>query len=674
MALLDVDGLNVQYASPRGPVRAVRNVAFTLERDDVLGIVGESGSGKSTLAQVVMGYRPPGTALVTGKVTFDGLPMLDCPTAQLRRVWGRRIAMVHQNPLASLTPTMRVGEQIAETIRQHRGITAEEARAAVAICLRSVNLPDASDIAQRYPHQLSGGQQQRIMIAIALSLEPDLMILDEPTTSLDATTEAVILDLLEEIKVRVHSAMVYISHNLGVIARVATRVAVMYAGEFVECGPVADIFRAPSHPYTRALLSCLPRPGVTKRRASLQWIGGELPPRHIPLSECIYRARCLAQTEQCSIAPGWSSTGPAHAVRCWHALVGEPVASVDRPATTLQPIDEPVLDAEALRKTFGRRGVAVRAVNGVSLRVPRGAIVGLVGESGSGKSTLLRCIAGLEQPEEGTTTYLGVELPPDVLARDRGMLKTMQMVFQDPESTLNPSLTVGASLRRHLMSLRPVDAGECRRRIDQALDHVHLSPQFAERFPRELSGGEKQRIAIARAFLSAPELVLCDEPLSSLDVSVQSAICQLLLDLQQAGHASYVFVSHDLSIIRYMADRIVVMYLGEVIEEGSAESFDVRPLHPYTEALFSATHYPDPRVAAQRVRLSGQISEADKLRPGCIFSRRCHRHKGPECDGAKPPWQEVPGRRYRCVRSPAELRELEIEGVAPTSPAVSAGS
>ncbi|MEP6657559.1 MAG: ABC transporter ATP-binding protein, partial [Betaproteobacteria bacterium] len=274
MALLDVAHLNVDYASVRGSVRAVRDVSFSLERDEVLGIVGESGSGKSTLAHAIMGYRLQGTSLLSGRVAFDGMSLLQCQPAELRRTWGRRIAIVHQNPLASLTPTMRVGEQIAETIRQHRGVTPAEARAAVAACLRSVDLPEASDIARRYPHQLSAGQRQRITIAIALSLEPDLMILDEPTTNLDATTEAVILDLLDEIKGRTHTAMVYISHNLGVIARIATRVAVMYAGEFVESGPVSDIFHAPSHPYTRALLSCLPRAGVTKRRASLQWIGG----------------------------------------------------------------------------------------------------------------------------------------------------------------------------------------------------------------------------------------------------------------------------------------------------------------------------------------------------------------------------------------------------------------
>ena len=343
---------------------------------------------------------------MAGSVAFDGVSLLDCRPAELRHIWGRRIAIVHQNPLASLTPTMRVGEQIAETLRQHRGIGADEARAMVATCLYSVNLPDAAYIAQRYPHQLSGGQQQRIMIAIALSLEPDLMILDEPTTNLDATTEAVILDLLEEIKQRVHTAMVYISHNLGVIARIATRVAVMYAGEFVESGPVAHMFRAPSHPYTRALLSCLPRPGIAKRRASLQWIGGELPPRHLRVTECIFRSRCPAQTEQCSVAPEWSAVAPDHSVRCWHALVDGPVAPIDRPATLLRTHRRTGAERRRVEEDIRTSRRAVRAVNNASLRVPRGAIVGLVGENGSGKSTLLRCIAGLEEADQGPTTYL----------------------------------------------------------------------------------------------------------------------------------------------------------------------------------------------------------------------------------------------------------------------------
>ena len=669
MALLDVSNLSVDYASTRGTVRAVRDVSFALERDEVLGIVGESGSGKSTLAHAIMGYRPQGTSRLEGRVSFDGLSLLECPPAELRRAWGRRIAIVHQNPLASLTPTMKVGEQIAETIRHHRGITHSEARRAVAACLRSVDLPEGSDIGERYPHQLSGGQRQRITIAIALSLEPDLMVLDEPTTNLDATTEAVILDLLGEIKGRTHTAMVYISHNLGVIASVATRVAVMYAGEFVECGPVAEIFNTPSHPYTRALLSCLPRAGLTKRSASLQWIGGDHRARRQDAVECIFRSRCPAQTDECGIAPDWSTTGKDHTVRCWHAQVGAPVAPIDSPATLLRPTQDVVLEATALSKTFGRGERAVRAVNDVSMRVPRGAIVGLVGESGSGKSTLLRCIAGLEQADRGTMTYMGLDLSAIVQRRKRDVLKTLQMVFQDPESTLNPSLTIGTTLRRHLMSLRGTEATEASRRVEEALEQVRLGAQYLHRLPRELSGGEKQRVAIARAFLSEPELVLCDEPLSSLDVSVQSAICQLLLDLQIEGRASYVFVSHDLAIVRYMADRIVVMYLGDVIEEGSAESFDRMPVHPYTEALFSATQLSDPKARSQRVRLAGQISEADKHGPGCIFSGRCPRKKGPECTQTPPPWQDVGERRYRCHWTPADLHGLQQGEVAATSAA-----
>jgi len=588
LALLEVAHLNVGYASVRGSVRAVRDVSFSLDRDEVLGVVGESGSGKSTLAHALMGYRMRGTSMLEGDVTFDGIPLLRSPATELRKIWGGRIAMVHQNPLASLTPTMRVGEQIAETIRQHRNATAAEARSAVAACLRAVELPEGSDIARRYPHQLSGGQRQRITIAIALALEPDLMILDEPTTNLDATTEAVILDLLEDIRSRTRMAMVYISHNLGVIARVATRVAVMYAGEIVETGSVSQIYTAPVHSYTRALLESLPRPGNSKPKAAV--------------------------------------------------LSGEPV-----------------LAAMSIRKSFGRRRATVRAVRGVSLHVPRGAVVGLVGESGSGKSTLLRCIAGLERPESGTIQYSGSDLPPNLADRGKDMLRTMQMVFQDPESTLNPSLSIGTSLRRHLIALKATDGVTARRSVDEALRRVRLDTAFRGRLPRELSGGEKQRVAIARAFLSAPDLVLCDEPLSSLDVSVQAAVCRLLLDLQRDYGTSYVFVSHDLAIVRYMSDRIVVMYLGEVVEEGDAESFDRRPLHPYTEALFSATPIPDPEAATARVRLKSQISDADRERPGCIFNARCHRRKGAECSEIAPPWRDTGGRRYRCHWSPAEL-------------------
>jgi peptide/nickel transport system ATP-binding protein len=660
MALIEVADLTVGYAGEQGVFRAVRDASFALERGEVLGVVGESGSGKSTLALAVMGWRAPGTVIPSGRVTFDGVSLLDSSPAALRRIWGRRIAMVHQNPLAALTPTMTVGAQIAETIRQHRDLDAAALRDAVRASLRAVNLPDPDAIARRYPHELSGGQRQRIVIAIALSLEPDLLILDEPTTSLDATTEAVILDLLEEIKGRVGAAMIYISHNLGVIARIATRVAVMYAGEFVETGTVRSIFAAPAHHYTRALLDCLPRPQMTKRHGRLEAIPGGLPAADRREQGCVFAERCAARDALCNTRPDWSATS-GHRWRCWHPVAAIEQAKATRPATTARPAAETVLAVEALSKTFpggGKHGV-VRAVNAAGLTVKRAAVVGLVGESGSGKSTMLRCIAGLETGDAGRMAYLGIDLPPQASGRARATMQDLQMVFQDPESTLNPAVTVGGNLQRHLVALRRSASDDVRARVAAALGQVQLPAAYAERYPHELSGGEKQRVAIARAFLSEPRLVLCDEPLSALDVSVQSAICQLLLDLQHQGQASYVFVSHDLSIVRYMADTIVVMYLGEVVEEGSAESFDRLPMHPYTEALFSAIPLPDPAQRRQRVRLIGQPSESDKHGAGCIFSARCPRKKGPECDGIKPPWQSLDGRRYACHWQPDDLRRLQ---------------
>ena len=665
-ALLDVRDLSVGYGAGSSVALVVRNVSLTLRRGEVLGVVGESGSGKSTLAHAVMGYRGAGTVIGSGEVAFDGIALLGTSDANLRDLWGQRIAMVHQNPLATLTPTMAVGEQVVEVIRQHRAVGRSEARRRMIEALESVNLPRAGELARRYPHQLSGGERQRISIAIALCLEPDLLVLDEPTTNLDATTEAGILDLLEAIKSRGRTAMIYISHNLGIIARIADRVAVMYAGGFVETGAARSIFHAPSHPYTQALLACLPRPGITKRRAALP--SGPVAAATAQRLDggCHYRDRCRHRTAACEIAPIWSDVGAAHSVRCWQAraITAEELRR-DEPATLVQPGSDVVLDIAGLDKSFpGGSGAAlvrrrVPAVTKAGFRVPEGSIVGLVGESGSGKSTLLRCVAGLETPDEGRIAFMGVDVPAELTKRPREMLTSVQMIFQDPESTLNPALTIGENLRRHLLALRPTDDVSASRAIDRALEQVRLNLGYRERLPHELSGGEKQRVAIARAFLSQPKLVLCDEPLSALDVSVQSAICQLLLDLQRDGLNSYVFVSHDLSIVRYLADHIVVMYLGEIVEEGAAESFDRRPLHPYSEALFSATPVPDPDAGRARILLSGQISDVDKTKPGCIFSARCPRRKGEICLETKPDWQSVDGRRYRCHWTVDELAEQQ---------------
>jgi len=667
MALLEAAGLGVAYNVDGGLLRAVRNVDLLVDRNEVLGIVGESGSGKSTVAHALMGYCASGAVITSGRVSFDGTSLLEQPAKVMRELWGRRIAMVHQNSLATLTPTMAVGRQVAETVREHRRISRTDAHRIAADSLRAVSIQSPELLMQRFPHQLSGGQRQRVSIAIALSLEPDLLILDEPTTNLDVTTEAVILDLLLEFQARRGSAMVYISHNLGVIARIASKVAIMYAGEIVETGPAADILREPRHPYTRALLECLPRPGLTKHVGRLRSITGTFPSLRNLGGGCIFRDRCRLRSDICDAVPDWVAVGKDHAVRCWNQVAEQSWNNETRgPATNLRVGDGVVLEMANVTKTFGNRSVLQRgtsqmvcAVNAVSVRVRRTAIVGLVGESGSGKTTLLRCVAGLERSDAGTIQAMGADLPADLHGRSREALQAIQMVFQDPESTLNPAITIGGNLRRHLLALRPVDGVTATEEVRRALTSVHLDPAYVDRLPAELSGGEKQRVAIARAFLSCPSIVLCDEPLSALDVSVQAAIIQLLLDLQMENKASYVFVSHDISIVRYAADHIVVMYLGEIIEEGPSESFDTRPLHPYTEALFSAIPTIDGESASKRIRLAGQISEHDKTTLGCLFAARCPRKLGMRCEQERPPWRTVGGRRYRCHHAPNDLLALQ---------------
>lgn len=668
--LLDATDVCVTYGEGRTVVPAVRRVSIGLQRGEVLGIVGESGSGKSTLAHALMGYRPAGASL-SGSVVFDGVPLLEQPRSRLRSLWGRQIAMIHQNPLATLTPNLSVGRQIAETVRQHLRLSSRQAYERSIEVLRAVNIPDPHDLFHRFPHQLSGGQRQRISIAIALSLEPDLLILDEPTTNLDVTTEAVILDLLNDIQARTGSAMIYISHNLGVIARIASRVAVMYAGEMVETASTASLFDRPRHPYTRALLACLPRRGLNKRQSRLRSVAGTMPAFDQLDEGCVFRPRCAQATGRCAAAPDWSMAVPGHGVRCWHhaSTADEPGRSL-RPATDLVIGERPILSCLRLSKRFGtgmRRTVS--AVRDMSLVVKEAAVVGLVGESGSGKTTLLRCLAGLETFQDGRVEFRGKMLPVALRRRGTEILRAVQMVFQDPDSTLNPALTVGDNLARHLSALRPEQRAGAERVVAAALQRVRLSPAYVGRFPAELSGGEKQRVAIARAFLSEPDVVLCDEPLSALDVSVQSAIVELLLDLQQNRRASYLLVSHDLSIIRYIADHIVVMYLGEVVEEGSAESFDEFPLHPYTEALFSAIPSLEPGGRERAIRLVGQITEDAKHGPGCLFASRCPRSLGSLCRSQRPPWREAAGRRYRCHIPPAELHALQDSRAARTEPA-----
>lgn len=568
--------------------------------------------------------------------------------------------MVHQNALATLTPTMTIGDQIAETIRQHNGVSWKVARQHALEALAAVNIPSPETLYGRFPHQLSGGQRQRVSIAIAISLQPDLLILDEPTTALDVTTEAVILDLLRSLKAATKAAMIYISHNLAVVGQIADRVAVMYAGEIVEIGAAASLFRSPSHPYTGALVDCLPDKSANKREVRLKSIPGEFPSLRDIGHGCVFRSRCNRRLPACEASPDWQQTFSGSDVRCFSPLDTSTHEAIDMaPATGLLPGSEVALAATNLSKYFGRRTGKTQsrnvAVNGASIEAKEAEIVGLVGESGSGKTTFLRCLAGLADVDQGGILLNGRAIPGAIRKRGHETLKQIQMVFQDPHSTLNPAITVGENLVRHIRALdRTSSASAAMARAVKAIQNVRLNKSYYNRYPAELSGGEKQRVAIARAFAAGPSVVLCDEPLSALDVSVQSSVVQLLLDLQAETKASYILVSHDLSVIRYVADRIVVMYLGHIVDEGTTESFERLPLHPYTEALLSAVPSID-MAGETRIRLDKQASESDKATRGCVFASRCPRVIEGRCHDVAPDWQTTEGRRFLCHHDPDKL-------------------
>jgi peptide/nickel transport system ATP-binding protein len=668
--ILEARDLTVRFAGREGPVDAVYRASIALHPGEVLGIVGESGSGKSTLAQALMGHRPPGSTIASGQVVFQGRSLLDAPKSWLQGIWGSKVAMVHQNALSTLTPTMSVGDQIAETIRAHRSVPWRTARAEAIAALRSVNILDPASLYGRYPHQLSGGQRQRVSIAIALCLRPEVLILDEPTTALDVTTEAVVLDLLRELRAQTGTTMVYISHNLAVVGQIADRIAVMYAGQLVETGAASSLLRLPRHPYTRALIDCLPSKTADKREQRLSTIPGALPSRRDEAG-CIFRARCSRRTEACDASPSWTEIAPSAFVRCFNPIdPGEGEQRRSEPGTLQQPGADIALTAEGVSKSFPsstggilRRGSAHIAVDTADLALKRLEIVGLVGESGSGKTTMLRGIAGLSPFNSGNVRRLGGGMPAAVSSRSGDDRKAVQMVFQDPASTLNPMLSIGENMIRHIRTLTGTGKSEAMETARRYLQKVRLGSAYFDRYPRELSGGEKQRVAIARAFASGPSIVLCDEPFSALDVSVQANIVQLLLDLQSDRAASYIIVSHDLSVIRYVADRIVVMYLGTVVEEGTRSSFDGLPLHPYTEALMASIPDID-HSDRPPVRIHGQPVADDKSRRGCVFASRCPRAIADLCDRAPPPWHQVDDRRYRCHHSPGELRRIQQIGNA----------
>jgi len=671
--LLAVSGLTVRYGSGAGSLRAVHDVSFTIAPGEAYGLIGESGSGKTTVAFAVMNYLRGGR-VEAGSIAFQGRDLLHLPPAELAALRGRRMAMVYQDPQSALNPAIPVGEQIAEALRHHQGSSRREAQARVVELLASVHLPEPAFIARRYPHQLSGGQQQRVVIAMALACAPDLLIMDEPTTGLDVTTEAVILDLVAELRRTLGVAILFISHNLGVVARVCDRVGVLYAGALMEEGATAEILRRPRNPYTRGLLRSIPR--AADRRRRLVSLPGGLPDLTRPRPGCVFAPRCALAREPCrEQAPVLAPTDPGHLSRCHFPAEPDPLpaeaAGAEGPGAERGADGAaPLLRLAGLHKTFAQGGGLwpfghrrrLAAVAGVDLEISAAETLAIVGESGSGKSTLAKCVIGLLAPSEGHVELSGERVGGLAQQRPRAQRRQLQIVFQNPEASLNPSHTVEQILARPLRLYGLAPAEGPGPRIAELLDAVKLGARYAGRYPRQLSGGEKQRVCIARAFAAAPQLVVCDEPTSALDISVQAALLNELLDLQQRHGTSYLFISHDLGVVRYIAHRIAVMYLGRVLETGPTEAVFAPPHHPYTEALVSALPSIEDEPDRPRIRLEGTMPDPADPPRGCVFHTRCPRKLGAVCETAAPPAREVaPGHTLHCHIPVAELARMQAQ-------------
>ncbi|MDA0996991.1 MAG: ABC transporter ATP-binding protein, partial [Proteobacteria bacterium] len=653
-------------------IRAVRGVDLTVHAGETLAIVGESGSGKSSIAYSAMRGLDAAGRVIKGSIKFKGVDLLGLDASGLRRIRGSRIAMVYQDPQTALNPAFRVGDQIGEVIREHTGLRGAEVGERVLHLLNGLNLPDPAGVAQRYPHELSGGQQQRVLIAMAFACNPELLIMDEPTTGLDVTTEAHILDLVAALKEEYGSAILYITHNLGVVARFCHRVAVMYAGEVLEEGPVSRVFTQPAHPYTRNLLTCIPRLDLSKRDRPLSAIEGRLPNLSDLPGGCIFAPRCEHRRDACTEAapsPEPVAGDSEDIVRCirWREL---PAFQFDRHSrqakyVTVADAAKEMLEISHLKCFYpvrrrlveylsGAPQKFVHAVDDISIQLGQGRTVAVVGESGCGKTTLGRAIVGLQVATSGGLVFGGKHL--EGLARDRtpDLRRRVQIIFQNPDATLNPQKSVGEAVGRPLALFNLVAPSERQARVAELLRSVNLPESYAQRYPHELSGGEKQRVAAAE-----PELIVCDEPLSALDVSVQAAILNLLVELQKKHLTSYLFISHDLSVVRYVSDLIAVMYMGRLAEIGAPEDIFVPPYHPYTEALLSAISIPDPLIEQEVIRLEGAVPSPVDPKPGCRLASRCPRRIDGLCDRENPPVREFsPTHRLYCHIPSEELLRM----------------
>ena len=668
LALRDVE---IVYRVRGRDREVVRGVTLTIEKQGSYGLVGESGCGKSTVALSIVRYLPRNGRVTKGSLTVAGRDVLKLRGESLRRFRRDAVSMVYQNPGSALNPALRVGRQVEEVFAL-RGAGRGEARERGLAALREVNIADPNSVLRRYPHQLSGGMQQRVIIAMALATNPELLILDEPTTGLDATVEAEVLELISELQERHSTAVMFISHNLGLIRKMCERTGVLYAGELVEEGPTEEILQNPRHPYTVGLLRCIPRGGLRKDRGKLDTIPGFLPAIGADLPACVYVHRCALAQDICrEQKPEDHRVGATHTSRChFHEIAQQlPRATDPTPVDTtgIDRLATPLLQVDDLTKTFRQDGNDIKALAGVSAKLWPGETLGLVGESGSGKTTFARTLLGIVEPTAGTVEVDGQLMAPGLGDRSASDVAALQIVFQNPDSALNRRHTVRRMLKRTLGKLANVGGGEAERRAEELVESVRLPERALSTRPTGLSGGQKQRVAIARAFAGNPRLVVCDEPTSALDVSVQAAILNLLVDLQHGMGTSYVFISHDLGVVRYLSDRIAVLYLGRLMELGPAETVFSPPHHPYTEALLSAV----PTIEGaqrERIDLEGDIPSAADPPTGCVFHTRCPRFLGAICVEQEPPLAEVePEHFMRCHIPVEELRRLQA--TAPPSSA-----
>jgi peptide/nickel transport system ATP-binding protein len=670
-ALAEIVGLTIDFRSGDGWTNVVNRLNLRVFPGEAVGLVGESGCGKTTTAFALMGQRRAMSRIREGQVWFAGHDLLQLAPRELRRIRGRQISYVPQNPTTALSPGIRILDQIVEAMAVH-GLwgTNDERRDRARELLSQVHLPDPAIAGRKYPHQLSGGQQQRVSIAIALACSPQLVVLDEPTTGLDVTTQAEILALLRRLRAEHNMAFLYVTHNLGVVAQLCDRVAVLYAGELVEVAPTEALFGQPSHPYTRGLIKSVPSIAEPDKK-TLSSLRGLLQREQLAMG-CRFAARCDFALSQCFVdRQELQPVAPNHSVACWRwseavsaSGPGEASARLLERATST---DAPLLEVDGLTCSYGstRRGVfrhePNRIIRNVSFEVGQEETLAIVGESGSGKSTIVRAISGLLQPLSGTIRFQGADIGVTIQRRSERLRREIQFVLQNPDASLNPRHRVSKIIGRPIDFFWKLGGAERARRLAGLLEDVHLDDAFGRRYPNELSGGERQRVAIARALAARPRLMLCDEILSALDVSVQAGIIDLLRALQRAQGIAYLFISHDLAVVRSLSHRVVVLYRGQACEIGLTEEVFSPPFHPYTSALLAAVPEIKRRNRPTLPQRTNSPSRNADGSLGCPFTARCALKIDAVCDNQPPPWRPTSTTHaVRCHRSIEELRTLSV--------------